>query len=542
MIVSRTPLRVSFVGGGSDLKSFYSQSPGAVVSTTIDKYIYITLNKSYDNRIFVRYSKEERVDDVNKLEHNLIREALKFTGITSGVDISSISDVPSEGSGMGSSSAYLVGVLNVLHAFKGEYVSADQLARESSHIEIDILKKPIGTQDQYAVSYGGLNYIRFNSDDSVDVKLIECSEETKKILEKRLFLFYTGIPRSSSTILTRQRKNMESDKTKVQTMKKMVKLAEKMQEYLESNDLDSFGDLLHKNWILKKKMADKISSGQIDRWYKTAMDHGAIGGKILGAGGGGYLLIYAHENKHKEIIDSLPELKQMDIKLDNEGSRIVYISKTGKQSSAKKYISNYIDELIRCLNSLNKDKILDVIEILINAYRKNKKVFILGNGGSASTATHMACDLSKGTLQRIYDNREKRMKVISLTDNVSLMTAFANDLSFEDIFIQQLRNLVEPEDVVIALSGGGNSPNVIKAIEYAKSCGAKTVGFLGSKTGGKLGKLVDCAVIADSNFYGPNEDIQLVLDHIITAWISQVKHLQDEEQVIKRTNKAVPYK
>src|SRR3989338_5021749 len=210
--------------------------------------------------------------------------------------------------------------------------------------------------------------------------------------------------------------------------------------------------------------------------------------------------------------------------------------------SPKDFIEDYIFELSRCLKSLDKTKLELIIDVLINAYKKDKKVFILGNGGSATTASHMACDLGKGTLQRIYDNTERRFRVISLTDNVAIMTAFANDLSFDDIFIQQLRNLVETDDVVIALSGSGNSPNVVKAVEYAKSCGAITIGFLGFKTGGKLGGMVDYSIIVDSNHYGPIEDIQLILNHVIAAWIAKVKNIHDGSEGLINENKAVPFK
>ncbi|OGG04297.1 hypothetical protein A2Z33_04065 [Candidatus Gottesmanbacteria bacterium RBG_16_52_11] len=191
------------------------------------------------------------------------------------------------------------------------------------------------------------------------------------------------------------------------------------------------------------------------------------------------------------------------------------------------HISSYIMELIRCLVMLDKIKIGEAVGILTQAYRDGKKVFIIGNGGSASNASHMSCDLSKGTLSRIYDDSEPRFKAYSLTDNVAIMTAFGNDLSYEDIFVQQLRNLVESGDVVIALSGSGNSPNVIKAVLYARKCQAKTIGFLGFKTGGKLAAIVDCAVIADSNKYGQCEDIQLILDHILTSWLAIVKAEHD---------------
>lgn len=216
--------------------------------------------------------------------------------------------------------------------------------------------------------------------------------------------------------------------------------------------------------------------------------------------------------------------------------------KANLKLNPKEFIDGYLSELTRCLTLLDKEKIELIIDVLVAAYKKDRKVFILGNGGSATTASHMACDLGKGTLQRIYDNTERRFRVISLTDNVALITAFANDLSFDDIFVQQLRNLVETDDVVIALSGSGNSPNVVKAVEYAKSCGATTIGILGFKTGGKLGKMVDYSIIVNSNHYGPIEDIQLILNHMIAAWIAKVKNIHDGNEDLTNGNKAVPFK
>ncbi len=217
-----------------------------------------------------------------------------------------------------------------------------------------------------------------------------------------------------------------------------------------------------------------------------------------------------------------------------------------KTKSAKldpsSFIDSYLVELTRCIVSLDKTKIEMVIDVLVDAYKKDRKVFILGNGGGASTASHMACDLSKGTLQRIYDNTERRFRVISLSDNVALITAFANDLSFDDIFVQQLRNLIETGDVVIAISGSGNSPNVVKAVEYARASGAITIGFLGFKTGGKLGSMVHYPVLVNSNHYGPIEDIQLVLNHMIASWLAKVKSHHDKNPRGVNENKAVPFK
>ncbi len=325
MIISRTPLRVSFVGGGSDISSFYKHSSGCVVTTAIDKYIYIFVEKQFDGRIFIHYSKTELVTKVSEIQNDLVREALKLTGIRKGIHISSIADVPSEGTGMGSSSSYVVGLLNALYAFKGEYVSAERLAREACKIEIDILKKPIGKQDQYIAAYGGMQYLQFNKNGSVFVDPIICTDETREKLEKRLLLFYTGITRSSDPILSKQSKEMASFEKKRKTMLRMVGIAKKMQKALNTNNLDTFGKMLDENWFLKVKMADGITSEQINSWYSRAIRSGAIGGKLLGAGGGGFLLFYAPEDKHKKIIKALPELIYQKFSFEPQGSKIVFI-------------------------------------------------------------------------------------------------------------------------------------------------------------------------------------------------------------------------
>lgn len=208
----------------------------------------------------------------------------------------------------------------------------------------------------------------------------------------------------------------------------------------------------------------------------------------------------------------------------------------------RSFIESYLAEVKRCIDSLDKEKVELVIDVLVEAYKKDRKVFIIGNGGAASNASHMACDLGKGTLQRVYDNAERRFKVISLTDNTPLLTAYANDLGFDDIFVQQLRNLIETDDVVIALSGSGNSKNVVKAIEYAKSCGAITIGILGYKNGGKTGKLVDYSIITDSTHYGPIEDMESIINHLIASWIAKVKNIHDERPGNVNENKAVPFR
>ncbi len=325
MIISRTPLRISFVGGGSDIASFYKKHIGAVVATAINKYVYIAVNNQFDGRIIINYSKTEIVRRVSDIENNLVREALKLTGIKGGIHITSIADIPSEGTGMGSSSSYVVGLLNALYAFQGKHVNAEKLAKEACKIEIDILNKPIGKQDQYAAAYGGFQYMQFNPNETVYVDPIICKIETKRILEKRLLLFYTGITRSANPILAKQTRNLASQKKKRKLMSRMVGITKEMQKALNKNNLDSFGEMLHENWLLKMQMAEGISNSTIDKWYTIARKNGAIGGKLLGAGGGGFLLFYAPEEKHAKIINSLPELVYQELLFEQQGSKIIFI-------------------------------------------------------------------------------------------------------------------------------------------------------------------------------------------------------------------------
>ncbi|MDO8435870.1 MAG: GHMP kinase, partial [bacterium] len=295
MIISKTPLRISFAGGGTDLKSYYQRNIGAVVSTAIDKYVYITVNKKFDDRLRVGYSKIEVVDKVDDIEHDLVREALKTTGVTKGVDIVYMSDMlpAQEALGLGSSSSLIVGTLNALHALKGEHVSAEKLAKKACEIEIEKLSRPIGKQDQYAAAFGGFNYIQFNKDGSVFVNPIICKQETKEKLKKNLLMFYTGLKAiSTDNVLSEQNKNTENN---LQNLDKMVDFAKELKRSLEQDNLDNFGNILHQGWMLKQKLANGITNPAIDDYYEKARKAGALGGKILGSGGGGCLLFYCDE-------------------------------------------------------------------------------------------------------------------------------------------------------------------------------------------------------------------------------------------------------
>jgi len=325
MIISRTPLRASFVGGGTDFAVYYTQRPGSVVSTAIDRYIYITVNKKFDDMIRVSYSQTEIVESVDQVEHNIIREALKIVGIESGIEVVYMGDIPlgTAGIGLGSSSSLAVGVLNALYAYKGMHVSAKTLAEKACEIEIDILGHPIGKQDQFAAAYGGFNHIQFNRDDSVFVDPLICNRGTRESLEKRLLLFYTGLTRISAPILTEQTKNIRKN---FLHLDELVKLTEMMRFYITRNELHSVGELLHEAWLLKRELASSISTPAIDDYYEQARKAGAVGGKLLGAGGGGFLMLYCEPENHDRVRQALSSLKETPFRFEPQGSKIIYVS------------------------------------------------------------------------------------------------------------------------------------------------------------------------------------------------------------------------
>jgi len=325
MIISRTPLRMSFVGGGSDLPAFYREQEGAVVSTAIDKYVYVTINPKFDQRIRVSYSRTEEVASVDRVKHPLVRASLKEVGITGGVEITSIADIPSRGTGLGSSSSFTVGLLHVLHVYKGEYRSAEQLARESCVIEIERCGEPIGKQDQYAAAFGGFNFMRFLPDETVVVEPIVCRRETMERLEGNLLTFYTGITRSAGNILREKQRAIAASKRKQQVVSEMVKLAHTLRKELQNNCLDAFGELLHQNWLLKKSVSEGISNPRVDHWYELARRNGALGGKLLGAGAGGFMVFYAPRDKHEAIRRALHNLREVPMRFEPLGSRIIFV-------------------------------------------------------------------------------------------------------------------------------------------------------------------------------------------------------------------------
>lgn len=325
MIITRTPFRVSLCGGGSDLPAFYQKHGGCVISTTINKYMYITSHESFDeNTTVLKYSKTETVNDINDIEHNIFRECLKQEDLK-GLEITSIADVP-QGTGLGSSSSFTVGLLNNLKCHKREYISKHDVAEAACHMEIDVLGNPIGKQDQYAAAFGGFNYYQFNKDGSVDVEPILMDHVAFKQLEKNLIMLYVGGVHDASQILKEQSKNMTSAKDKEEGQKRIVELTKELKYELEHNNIDAVGKALDENWQIKKTLANGISNPLFDEWYDRAIKAGAIGGKILGAGGSGFFLFYVPENRQEKFREEMKELKEMEFKFDHLGTTVLFVS------------------------------------------------------------------------------------------------------------------------------------------------------------------------------------------------------------------------
>lgn len=321
MIIVQTPLRISLFGGGTDFRSYFLEEGGCVLSTAIDKYIFVTVKQRFDERLRVGYTMTEMVDDVSQIQHELIREALIRTGIRRGLEITTMGDIPSAGSGLGSSSTVTVGSLHAMNAYLGQIVMPEVLARDACEIEIDILNKPIGVQDQYIAAYGGLRFMEFCTDGQVRCKKLDLKSDVKRALDESLLLFFTGITRKSASILTEQKTNISARRAILGEMKR---LAYQAREELECGNIDAVGALLDEGWRLKKQMASRISNGKIDDMYQRARSAGALGGKITGAGGGGFLLLYCPEGKRQEVRFALQDLRELPFKFEADGSKPIF--------------------------------------------------------------------------------------------------------------------------------------------------------------------------------------------------------------------------
>jgi D-glycero-alpha-D-manno-heptose-7-phosphate kinase len=321
VIIVQTPLRISFFGGGTDFPSFYRKEGGCVLSTAIDKYIFVTIKKRFDTKLRIGYTQTEMVDSIDKVQHELIREALRKTKIERSVEVTTMGDIPSEGSGLGSSSTVTVGALNAMYTYCGEIVQRERLAQEACEIEIDALGKPIGIQDQYIAAYGGLRFLEFLPNGKVISTKINLDDRAKRDLNNNFILFFTGITRSSDTILKEQKQNIADRLPVLRQMKELACFAYKE---LEAGNIDALGPLLNDGWELKKKMAGGISTGAIDDIYKAALRAGASGGKITGAGGGGFLLLYCQHERQNSVREALRSFQELPFQIEEDGTKVIF--------------------------------------------------------------------------------------------------------------------------------------------------------------------------------------------------------------------------
>lgn len=321
MIITQTPLRISFFGGGTDFREYFQREEGWVLTSAIDKHIFVTIKERFDEKIRVGYTRTELVDHIDELQHELVRECLRKTGITHGVEISTMADIPSEGSGLGSSSSVTVGLLNAMYNYLGTPTDHERLAREACEIEIDVLGKPIGVQDQYIAAYGGQRFIRFRRNGQIEVDMLGLGTAQYRRLNRSLLLFYTNIARKAESVLAEQVKKLD---TNLDTLSELKRLAISAREALNAEAFDDFGQLLDQGWQLKKQLASQISNSTIDEIYKSARKAGALGGKITGAGAGGFLLLYCPPYKQEDVRNALKSLPELPFGLERDGTKVIF--------------------------------------------------------------------------------------------------------------------------------------------------------------------------------------------------------------------------
>lgn len=325
MIITRTPLRISFTGGGTDLPSFYRRfGGGAVMSAAIDRYIHVLVNDKFDRSIRVAYSRTENVDELNDLQHELVREAMRLTGVTDSLEVHTVADIPSEGTGLGSSSTLTVGLLNALYAHRGVLKDPSELAREACRIEIDILHGTLGKQDQYIAALGGLQYLEFHADDTVRSTPVPLSAADRTALESHLSLFYTGITRKAQGILKSQDARTDENRPGLLRLREM---AAEARDAILARNWPRLGALLDEGWQIKRSFSAGITTREIDTFYDRAKAAGAFGGKITGAGGGGFLLVVHPPERSREIAQALSPMARLAVRINAEGSRILFVGR-----------------------------------------------------------------------------------------------------------------------------------------------------------------------------------------------------------------------
>jgi len=325
VIISRAPVRFSLGGGGTDIPAYYEQFGGYLIASAIDKYIYVSANKRFYDDIRLSYSKTENVPDVDKVEHRIFREALKMTGVTKGIEMTSVADVPAN-SGLGSSSTFTVALLNALHTYKRRFCTSEELAEQACHLEIERLGEPIGKQDQYIAAFGGVTAFTFDRDGKVHIEPVPVASEVLDDLQHNLCIIYSGVERAASVVLSEQGQRVRDlDQGTIERMHRIKALGHDVHRILTSGNIDAYGELLHEHWTNKRKLASKMTDSAIDEHYEAARKAGAIGGKLMGAGGGGFFMFYTRPHEKRRVIDAMAArgLRQLRFRFDFDGARIV---------------------------------------------------------------------------------------------------------------------------------------------------------------------------------------------------------------------------
>lgn len=522
MIIAKSPVRLSFGGGGTDLPAYYEAHGGNVLSVTIDKYFYSVLQEIPGQDIEISssdYQLHQRIPDLSQANLKdalrIPKAMLRHFGIERGVMLQLKSDIP-PGSGLGLSGAVSTSLARCLGTYAGQTLDKAQVAELATHIELTVLGRPIGMQDQYASAFGGLNFLTFTPAGTT-VEPVVVSPERLAELRGYVMLFHTGSSRDSARILDGQRRSTSRGDTEVLAALHQVKaVAQEMRRIVKEGDLADIGRLLDESWRHKKRFAKSVSTPEIDAYYDTAKACGALGGKITGAGGGGFLLVFAEPDRQGRISRELTALGLQELAFDFEsrGSQIT-LDQQGRFTSTITP-EGYLLGMRAVVSRLDKRQIDRITDIIYTAYLADKQVFVMGNGGSAATASHFSSDLAKA----VAVNGKRGLRAIPLTDNIPLMTAWGNDVGFEDIFAGQLRNLVNAGDVVIGISGGGMSKNVLKAMALARDRGARTVGLSGF-TGGRLKDLAEECFVVPSENYQFIEDVHMMLVHLMISVIRE---------------------
>lgn len=534
MIVVRAPLRISFGGGGTDLAAYYEQFGGFVVSTSISRYAYVVARQPVGGGIHLN-SADFQVTQSFRGHLPALREPLTLPkavlewfgergSLRNGIELFMASEVP-PGTGLGSSSSITVALIQALAAYTGERLTEQEIAELACSIEIERLGMPIGKQDQYAAALGGLNTITFRSD-GVEARPLSLATHIRQALEMRLMLFSTGQTHNSSEILQKQQADSREDMLVIGRLHRLKKLGQEMCKQLQLGNLEQFGRLLDESWQFKRQLSGNISNPDIDHWYQEARAAGALGGKISGAGGGGYLLLYCPPRRQRAVRERLSRmgLRELSFAFDQEGVKLLRphaeppqaqpasVSKETTTPMENNDIEQYWHNLSAMTRAMPLNGVQEAVGMLSDCQQRGSTVFVVGNGGSAATASHFACDLAKGT----RSSGRPTFRVMPLTDSAPLLTAWANDTSYERVFAEQLEAFVKKGDVVVAISTSGNSPNVVAAAEVAQEHGATVIALTGPELS-QLQQLAHLHIPVPSGSIEQIEDLHLVITHSLTV-------------------------